>query len=188
MPKQLNCLGPTERVRVNYRWKEQELNICFGIGAAAKFMVGEPDHRGSPVRCWPVWSGFPLTFVGPALASTSGRHRLALHSVEQPIRRVCCLRLGDNATFLNRPRAGLPRSHTASAAPLSAKWRTCRQEDMSQSGSAVPDPLRWHEISAPGEHMGLCATCIWKTSRIMHLPCDLHLAEEGWPAGKRANL
>lgn len=93
-------------------------------------MVGEPDHRGSPVRCWPVWSGFPLTFVGPALASTSGRHRLALHSVEQPIRRLCCLRLGDNAAFLNCPRARLPRSRTAlprrsrlSEGP--ADWRTC---------------------------------------------------------------
>ena len=176
MPKQLNCLGPTESGQLQMEGARTERllwNLCSrpvgGGGAGPQSLPGAVPAG---------WERPSRAFGGPALASTAGRPRVALHAVEQPLRRVCCLRLGDNAAFLNRPRAGLPRAHAASAAPLSAKRRTCRQDDMCHPGSAVPDPLRWQAISAP-EHMGLCATCIWKTSRIMHLPCDLHLAEEG---------
>ena len=63
MPRQLNCLGPTESGQLQMEGARTERllwNRC-----AAQFVVGERGRRGSPARCGPAGSGLPGTSVGP---------------------------------------------------------------------------------------------------------------------------
>lgn len=52
-----------------------------------------------PVLCWPAWSRFPLTLVGPAPPQHIWQS-LALGFLEQPIRPVCSLHRGTRRLFL----------------------------------------------------------------------------------------
>lgn len=98
MHKQLNRLGPTESGPITDR---RSKNWTFSVS-----LVLLPAHGAGaglqrlPVLAWPVWSHFRWTPAGLPLPGTSGRHRLALGFVEQPIGPGCSLLQGTRQLFL----------------------------------------------------------------------------------------